>query len=64
MRNNKIWLQDARTGDSRSATVACRFKVGLDKNLNGLFAGMNFGGYLYGLAATCVPKTTLREPNI
>ena len=44
MLNDKILRQDTTAGDSRSATVACVFKVGLDKNLDARFGGSPTGG--------------------
>ena len=67
MLNDKILRQDTTAGDSRSATVACVFKVGLDKNLDGLLASVKLGGDLYRLVVTCclvvtcVPNVTLRK---
>src|SRR5215831_11220528 len=53
MLKDKVLRQDTTAGDSRSATVALRFKVGLDKNLDSLLAtSVNVDGYRYGLVVT------------
>jgi hypothetical protein len=46
MLNDKILRQDTTAGDSRSGTVACVFKVGLDKNLDARCGGSPTGGFV------------------